>query len=55
MLPSYRVSAAMPRWPYRDDALRERYGQHLIAAGLPPLHEGSVVNDGSTCGPPGLG
>jgi DNA-binding winged helix-turn-helix (wHTH) protein/tetratricopeptide (TPR) repeat protein len=36
IVPSYRVSAAMSRWPYRDDAMRERYGQHLVAAGLPP-------------------
>ncbi len=34
--PEFRIGVAKPSWPYRDEALRERYGQHLIAAGLPP-------------------
>lgn len=35
LLPGYRVSMTMASHAYRDDATREQYGQHLIAAGLP--------------------
>ncbi|WP_084113176.1 winged helix-turn-helix domain-containing protein [Belnapia moabensis] len=36
LVPSYRVSATIPRMAFRNVAQRERYGQHLIAAGFPP-------------------
>ncbi len=36
LVPSYRVGTTVPRTAFRNDAERERYGQHLIAAGFPP-------------------
>lgn len=33
--PDFRVSKAQPRWAYQDHSMREQYGEHLIAAGLP--------------------
>lgn len=36
LAPGYAVSETMRRSAFCDERVRERYGQHLIAAGLPP-------------------
>ncbi|BDG73539.1 winged helix-turn-helix domain-containing protein [Roseomonas fluvialis] len=35
MKPGYRVSHILPRLPYRDAAIRQRFGEHLVLAGFP--------------------
>jgi DNA-binding winged helix-turn-helix (wHTH) protein/tetratricopeptide (TPR) repeat protein len=36
LLPSYRVRQTLASVPFHDGSMRAQYGQHLIAAGLPP-------------------